>query len=655
MPKGPGAAGVVVACFVATLAFWAYTRTLVPGVDLGDTGGFQAAVLWPEVSARQAYPLYYALAKPFVGTVSATNPARGLNLFSAITAALAVGLVTFACATVTGSLAGGAVAGLLLAFSYTFWSQAVIAEVYGLHLALIAACLLALHHYAAQPTTARLALFFGVYALSFGNHLGMILLLVPFAVFLAQTMGRRALVEPRVVAMALLIAAVAALQYLPNLLSVWQSIDAPADWSGRIAAFWFDVTKQDWRESMVLGVRGSEATDRLAMWWFDARQQFGVAGIALGLAGAVALWIRSRRWATLLLLAYAISTTFALTYNVGDSHVFFLPGHLITAFCAGAAVAWIQPVGRALSGSPGPHKVRPAAVVVVAFALLYAGWRGWSTWPFVDRHDDRRGEELIARLTLGIDEQRAVLLSQMNWQLDNVLLYMSRYERRDLAWLRVADVLPHFPYFVDDNHAASRDLVVTAEAAAAITAAYGDRYALVEDAAVPRPGLSELVRRIPAGAPYVLAVLTPPREETLDPDVRADAISTLAGGRLLERAGASYEVVAGLAGDAPAFHRSENRPFEARFRVLDEPFTVRMDSWLPTDTFRRPGFGHVLRGRDHVLILERGVSLVWLSQDGRPSPPYYAASLFAPKPRYRLPAATLELAQLNGSALIGGP
>ena len=70
------------------LAFWAYTRTLLPGVDLGDTGGFQAAVLWPENSARRAYPLYYTLATPFIRAVSQDNPARGLNLFSAIWAAI---------------------------------------------------------------------------------------------------------------------------------------------------------------------------------------------------------------------------------------------------------------------------------------------------------------------------------------------------------------------------------------------------------------------------------------------------------------------------------------------------------------------------------------------------------------------------------------
>ena len=136
---------LALSCIVATLAFWAYTQTLLPGVDPGDTGGFQAAVLWPQVSARQAYPLYYNLARPFVLATAPLDPARALNLFSALWAAAAVGLLVFVCATVSGSLAAGAIAGGLLAFSYTFWTQAIIAEVYTLHLALIALCCVLLY------------------------------------------------------------------------------------------------------------------------------------------------------------------------------------------------------------------------------------------------------------------------------------------------------------------------------------------------------------------------------------------------------------------------------------------------------------------------------------------------------------------------------
>lgn len=630
---------IALSCIVATVAFWAYTQTLLPGVDPGDTGGFQAAVLWPEVSARQAYPLYYGLAKPFVAATAPANPARALNLFSAVSAAAAVGLLVFLCASVTRSLAGGAVAGGLLAFSYTFWTQAVIAEVYALHLALIGLCLVALHAYAARPTTVCLAIFFGVYALAFGNHLTMILLLVPFGVFLLQaTPAARDLFKPSIIAIALIAIAVGALQYSPNFMSVWRSFDAPASWTERVAAFWFDTTKQDWRDQMVLGIQANQAGDRLAMWWFDARQQFGVAGLALAATGVIGLWRMSRGWAVLVATAYALDALFALTYNVGDTHVFFLPGHFMTAFSAGAAIAW-------MAHWRGSGIRRVAAVAAIATTFIYAGWRGWSTWPAVDRHADRRGEQVIARLTLGVSERDALFVSQMNWQLENVLLYTGRHLRPDLAWTRLGDVMPHWPFLVEDNQRIGRDVVVTAQAAADIVAAYGPAYPLIEDAALPVPGLEEAAAAVPRGMPYVLSVLTPPREEHLNPEALAGALDTLTGGNGLAPTGLAFEVFAGVAGERPHVHRASNRPFTERFQIFDEPLTVRMDSWLPSDTFRRAGFGHVLRGRDHVMMLERGVNLVWLSQNGLPSLPYYAASLFAFQPRYRLPAATPQLAR----------
>ena len=141
---------------------------------------------------------YYNLAKPFVGTLSLANPARGLNLFSAVWGAIAVMLLTGFAAAVTNSLGVGVAAGLMLAFSYTFWTQAIIAEVYTLNLGLVALCLLMLAHYARRPTLGRLAIFFAVYAVSFGNHLSMILLFIPFTVFIVMaTPDWRSLVAPR--------------------------------------------------------------------------------------------------------------------------------------------------------------------------------------------------------------------------------------------------------------------------------------------------------------------------------------------------------------------------------------------------------------------------------------------------------------------------
>ncbi|PYR78589.1 MAG: hypothetical protein DMF87_13595 [Acidobacteria bacterium] len=596
--SSPGSARVgkfVAAVVVATLAFIAYSRTLLPGVDMGDTGGFQAAVLWPDVSARQAYPLYYGLAKPFVNTVSAANPARGLNLFSAIFGAAAVGLLTLLCSLVTASVAAGIAAGVLLAFSYTFWSQAIIAEVYTLHLALVLVCGLALYTYSLQPSRARLAVFFAVYAFAFGNHLSMILLFVPFTVFLLQvTPERRTLFASTTVGLAIAIAALGVLQYWPNFQATWYTVNGPVAWSDRFATFWFDTTKTDWRETMVLGVPGDQLASRAGMWWFDARQQFGLVGLLLAAIGAARLLMISRPWVTLVILAYAINTLFAFTYNVGDTHVFYLPSHLFTAFAAGAAL------GRSAGWerSAGSKRTRPALHIAATIVVItYAGWRAWDTWPAIDRHDDRRAEALVTRMALGVNPQTGVLVTNLNWQLENALPFG-----------------PLFPVQPDPLRVS--------------------------------PDLLEEISGLPPGTPYVLCVLTPPREEHLDPQMLKVAVDLLTANHAPLASASSYQVMAGLVGERPLVTRSADRPFRVDFRLLDEPFTVRMESWLVFDTFRRAGFGHVIRGRDHVLTVERGVSLVWFDRNARASTPVYAASLYAPGERYRISSVSPALARL---------
>jgi hypothetical protein len=141
----------------------------------------------------------------------------------------------------------------------------------------------------------------------------------------------------------------------------------------------------------------------------------------------------------------------------------------------------------------------------------------------------------------------------------------------------------------------------------------------------------------------VLCLLTPTSDERLTPeDVRATLLA-LTGNRAPAWSQATYEVVAGLKGQAPLLHRSSNRPFRQSTTLGEEKFEIRMDSWLPSDTFRRGGFGHVIRGRDHALLIERGLSLVWIKSDGSPSFAY-AAGLYAPQPRFRISGRPVQLA-----------
>ena len=658
----------LVACVAATLAFSIYARTLLPGVDLGDTGGFQAAVLWPETSARQAYPLYYSLARPFVLAVSPDNPARGLNLFSAVCGALAIGLLTAVATLLSGSLLAGALAGLLLAFSHTFWTQSVIAEVYALHIALVAGCLLALYAFQQQPTRQRLALFFAVYAVSFGNHLSMILLVAPFTVFLFAVHPRpRDLLRLNTIGLALGIAVAAALLYAPNFLFVWTNIDAPPGWSDRAGTFWFDVTKADWRDTMMGGVDRSELRERAAMWLWDARLQFGIAGLVVAVIGTLRLWVTSRPWALLLVTAYVINTVFALTYNVGDPHVFFLPGHAFTALAVAGLFSRRHPMkGRpADSEQRHPIKGRPtggerraplygvpaSAIQLAAFVLLaYAGWRAWDTWPSANRHGDPRAEALVGRIAAGVADTNAILLSDMDWQSENALLYSARYERRQLAWRRVAEVLPHLPFLVRDNQAIGRDIVLVGNAAARVAAAYGPLFPFAADI-VSATGMADRAAAIPRGAPYVLALLEPTADEHLDADDVDAAVQTLAGPSAPQRSTSRFQIWAGIAGEPGAVHHESNRPFRQTFSILGDPFSVRLESWLPFETFRRAGFGHVLRGRENILTIERGVSLVWFERDGSPEVAY-AAGLYAPQARLRIPSSVPQQVAQVGDAIL---
>src|SRR5262249_17446789 len=151
-------------------AFALYYATLLPDFDFGDTGHFQTTVGAPVITPRAGYPLYFAIGSVFV-RVTGAEPARALNLASAVQAAVACGLVVVAGAALTGSVLAGSAAALLLATSYTFWSQSIIAEVYALHSAFVALTLLLLLLWAERPNTTRLTCFFAAYALGFGNHL----------------------------------------------------------------------------------------------------------------------------------------------------------------------------------------------------------------------------------------------------------------------------------------------------------------------------------------------------------------------------------------------------------------------------------------------------------------------------------------------------
>ena len=192
------------------------------------------------------------------------------------------------------------------------------------------------------------------------------------------------------------------------------------------------------------------------------------------------------------------------------------------------------------------------------------------------------------------------------------------------------------PFVVRDNLADGREVVATPVARDRMRAAYGDLFTFRPDERAPAAALKARLGGLSQGTPYVLSVLAPYRDLPFDETELAEAVGFLTGGTTTLGREPSYTVLAGVMGARPAVVRRSDRPFRERFRLGGLDVDLRMESWLPTDTIRRAGFGQVVVGRRRVLTLERGVSVVTLPGDGSLPHVEYASGLLAPLPRFRV-------------------
>lgn len=634
LPAAPARAHRLIACVLVTACTFAcYHGTLLPGLDFGDTAAYQASVGDWRLTPRQAYPLYFAIANTVFAAVGG-DPARSLNLTSALAGAAACGAFVWLASALTGSVLAGAWAGLVLGASYTFWSQAIIGEVYTLHLCLTAVVLAVAAWWHRRPSLPRLAWLFGLYALGFGNHLMMVLLAPALLLLIALTPGGRAQAfSPRGIVLALGCAALGASQYLWNASYLWQITDPVPSLADGVRTFWFDVTKSDWRSTMVLGVHETALKRRVGLYAFELKQQIGLPVIALALVGLASAW-RTWRLLAVLVVAYVTAFAFAYTYNVGDVHVFFLPSHQIVILAAalGARAVW-------RAGERLPVRPSIASAIVTAALLALPAWQTWDTWPAVDRHDDTRPRRWLDHLTRGLDTH-ALLFADINWQLDNGLDYYTRHLRPDLNIARVSDRVLTLPLLLRDNLAAGQTVWMTPESRRIAESAYGGLFAFIPD--VNAPPLGTRLQAAPSRGLYVMALLAPYRDLPFDAAELAGASGWLTAGASTLAEGPSYQVLAGRIGEPPLLDRRQSQPFRTSLEIDGVALEVRMESWLPADTMRRAGFGHVIVNRRHALTLERGVSVVVLDARGAVLGVDYASGLFAPLPRVRVQLASAQ-------------
>ncbi len=124
----------------ALLALGVYLRTLAPDVFVSDFAQFQYQPLILGLPHPNGFPFYMLLGWTW-SHLPVGNVAWRMNLLSALTGALAVAVTAHFARRLSGRRTVGALTGLLLAFTPTFWGYSLVAERYALNIALLAGAL----------------------------------------------------------------------------------------------------------------------------------------------------------------------------------------------------------------------------------------------------------------------------------------------------------------------------------------------------------------------------------------------------------------------------------------------------------------------------------------------------------------------------------
>jgi hypothetical protein len=467
-PPAFGHLDYVLALLTAILALVLYLRTLAPGLLGGDSGEFQFAAWLGGIVHPTGYPLYLILGYLWSHLLWAGDPAWRVNVFSALWGAVAVGIVYLLTLRVldVGLFAVGPASrltsrllALLAALTFgvtpTFWSQAVIAEVYTLHAVFVAAVLLGLVAWAGQPPASRtdrpLYWTAAIYGLSLTHHRTTLLLAPAIAVFLWHSRAWGAAGRPRlsglVKVLLLLLAPLLLYLYIPLraphtpyaevVIGPGQALQLyePTVWgfiehiTGRV----FSPVIRPFAEASAQLLPGARLLIQEVSW----------AGVIAGLLGLLWLARYARPLWSLIGLSFLAIVGFNLFYGIGDIFVFYIPAYLIwtvwMALGVGALVrqigAWANTCTLPTHHAPG---ITPLLVrlfpCLIAFALP-----AWLLLARYDQLDQSRNTQARATWEAILAQpipQDAILVSNDRDEM-TPLLYLQHVEgiRPDLTGL----------------------------------------------------------------------------------------------------------------------------------------------------------------------------------------------------------------------------
>ena len=359
--------GWVIGSGVTLAILGLYIWTLAPTVLEADAGEFQFVPWLPGIAHPTGYPLYILLGWLWTHLFPVGEVAWRMNLLSAIFATMAVGLtfvvarhlleITLPDTPAVARLITAGVVSTTFAVTETFWSQAIIAEVYALHALFVVAILWLVLKIRGQSNLSNAKQWSGkLLAVTFGfgltHHVTTILLSPAVLVFLwtrRRLFFYKAVDEfldkPTILKQLLIYGT---LSFAPLLLYLYLPLVAASTpyamlslsdtesltlYGNSFRGFLDHVTGSVFAGQLQPAAVGIE---RVGLVWQLLREQVGWVGVVLAGLGVITMWQRRcydlLLLTSLLFLAYVI---FNLIYFIGDVFVLFIPAWLIVCLWLG--------------------------------------------------------------------------------------------------------------------------------------------------------------------------------------------------------------------------------------------------------------------------------------------------------------------------------
>jgi len=310
------------------LAFAIYWKTLLPGLGYtGDTAKFQYIGKILGVPHAPGYPLYVLLNHFFTFLPIKTLAFRA-NLMSAVFSVLTLLVLFYLIQLLVKKEEISLLATLYFAFTYAFWSQSLVAEVYSLNAFFTVLVLFLLVKWSFSKKKIFFYSFLFVYALSLGNHLTIITIFPAILVFVL-------LVDPKIlfklksIVLTLSALLIGAGQY--SYLYIRTLQNAPY-LEHRVYTFkdlLNVITARQFREKMFAFSFQEVILERVPMFFKMLWQELTIVGVFIGIVGLFFLFKRNKKIFLLLFLSACGEIVYFINYNIEDIQGYLIPISLI--------------------------------------------------------------------------------------------------------------------------------------------------------------------------------------------------------------------------------------------------------------------------------------------------------------------------------------